>query len=125
MSSTTRYALALGASIGTVLFLLLGIGALGIVGDGEHDAVYLAAPATALLVAVAARFRPRGMALALACAALATLLAGAWSVGLVVTDRASASVGDVVMLTAMYALLFALAARLFTRVGRGLRGSAA
>ena len=115
MTSTWRYVVALGVSIGTVLFLLLGIGALGIVGDGDHDAVYLAAPAVGLLVALVTRFRPHGMALALGAAALTTVLAGAWSVGLVATDRVSASLPDVVMLTGMYAALFALAAWLFRR----------
>ncbi len=115
MTSTTRYVLALGVSIGTVLFLVLGIGALGIVGDGDRDAVYLAAPAVGLLVAIATRFRPHGMALALGGAALVTVLAGAWSVGLVATDHVTASVLDVVMLTGMYAALFAFAAWLFRR----------
>ena len=115
MTSTLRYVVALGVSIGTVLFLLLGIGALGIVGDGDRDAVYLAAPAVGLLVALVTRFRPHGMALALGAAALTTVLAGAWSVGLVATDRVSASLPDVVMLTGMYAALFALAAWLFRR----------
>ena len=114
-SPRTRYLLALGVSVGTVLFLLLGIGALGIVGDGDRDAVYLAAPAVGLLVALATRFRAPGMALALAAAALVTVLAGAWSVGLVATDQVSASLGDVVMLTGMYAALFAFAAWLFRR----------
>ena len=125
-SPTTRYLLALGVSVGTVLFLLLGIGALGIVGDGHHDAVYLAAPAVGLLVAVATRFRASGMALALAAAALTTVVAGAWSVGLVATDRVEASALDVVMLTGMYAALFAFAARLFSRASAaGPRASAA
>ena len=114
-SPRTRYLLALGVSVGTVLFLLLGIGALGIVGDGDRDAVYLAAPAVGLLVALATRFRAPGMALALAAAALVTVLAGGWSVGLVATDQVSASLGDVVMLTGMYAALFAFAAWLFRR----------
>lgn len=81
---STRYVLALGVALVTVAFLLLGIGALGIVGDGDRDALYLAAPAVA--------------------------------VGLIVTDRESASIVDVVMLTAMYAGLFAVGAWLFTRV---------
>ena len=113
---TARYALALGVSLVTVLFLLLGIGALGIVGDGDRDALYLAAPVVAVLVAVVTRFRPDGMVLALAAAAVTTVVAGAVAVGLVVTDRESASVVDVIMLTAMYAVLFALGAWLFTRV---------
>ncbi|NPD04982.1 hypothetical protein HN031_09840 [Nocardioides sp. zg-1308] len=111
-----RYGLAAAVSLGTVLFLLLGIGALGIVGDGDRDAVYLAAPAVGLLVAVATRFRAHGMALALAAAAVTTLVAGAVAVGLVVADGASASIGDVVMLTVMYAVLFGVAAWLFTLV---------
>lgn len=116
MTSTTRYVLALGVSIGTVLLLLFGIGALGIVGEGDRDWLYLAAPAVGLVVAVATRFRAGGMALALAAAAGTTVVAGAAAVVLVATDRAVASVADVVMLTAMYAALFAFAAWLFTRV---------
>ena len=49
-SPTTRYALALTVAVGTVLFLLLGIGALGIVGDGDRDWLYLAAPVVLLVV---------------------------------------------------------------------------
>lgn len=113
---SARYGLALGVSLATTLFLLLGIGALGIVGDGDRDAVYLAAPALALVIALATRFRPRGMALALGGAAVATVLAGAVAIGLVAADPGSASMADVVMLTGMYAALFAVAAWLFTRV---------
>ena len=68
------------------------------------------------VVAVVTRFRPRGMAMALGVAAVSTVVAGLWSLSLLVTDDVKASVGDVVMLTLMYAGLFALAACLFTRV---------
>ncbi|HEX5916730.1 MAG TPA: hypothetical protein VFY76_02700 [Nocardioides sp.] len=112
----SRYLLALGACVATVLFLLLGIGALGIVGDGDRDWLYLAAPLVLLVVAVATRFRPDGMVLALGAAAVTTVAAGAVAVVLVATDRATASVADVVMLTAMYAVLFAAGAWLFSRV---------
>jgi hypothetical protein len=115
-STTTRYVLALGVAIGTVLFLLLGIGALGIVGDGDRDGIYLAAPVVGLLVAVATRFRPAGMAMALAAASVTTVVAGVVALVLVVLDRATGSVLDVIMLTGMYAALFAVAAWLFTRV---------
>lgn len=118
---TTRYVLALGVSIGTVLFLLLGIGALGIVGDGDRDWLYLAAPAVGLLVAVLTRFRAGGMAVALGAAAGTTVVAGAAAVVLVATDHATASITDVVLLTAMYAGLFAVAAWLFN----GVRASGA
>ena len=115
-SPTSRYLVALGVSAVTVLFLLFGIGALGIVGDGDRDALYLAAPAVLLLVAVATRFRPGGMVLALGGAAVATVVAGAVAVGLVVTDREAASILDVIGLTGMYAALFTVAAWLFSRV---------
>ena len=115
-SPASRYVLALGVSAATVLFLLFGIGALGIVGDGDRDAIYLAAPAVLLVVAVVTRFRPGGMALALGGAALATVVAGAVAVGLVLADRETGSLLDVVGLTGMYATLFAVAAWLFTRV---------
>lgn len=111
-----RYLVALGASLLTVLLLLFGIGALGIVGDGDRDAMYLAAPAVALAVAVVTRFRPSGMAIALAAASLTTVGAGVVAVVLVATDRERASLVDVVGITGMYAVLFALAAWLFTRV---------
>ena len=117
-SPSARYVLAIGVSLATTLFLLLGIGALGIVGDGDRDGVYLAAPVVALLVALATRFRPRGMVVALVGAAVVTVVAGGVAVGWVLTDREAASILDVVMLTAMYAGLFALAAWLFRRSER-------
>jgi hypothetical protein len=115
-SPTSRYALALSVSVGTVLFLLFGIGALGIVGEGDRDWLYLAAPVVLLVVAAATRFRPGGMVLALGAAAGTTLVAGVVAVVLVAAGDTSASIADVVMLTAMYAVLFAAGAWLFSRV---------
>ena len=115
-SPTARYALALAVSVGTVVFLVLGIGALGIVGDGDRDGLYLAAPAVLLVIAVATRFRPGGMVLALGAAAATTLVAGVVAVVLVAADDTTASIVDVIMLTAMYAVLFAVGAWLFSRV---------
>ena len=112
----SRYLLALAATAAAVLFLLFGIGALGIVGEGDRDWLYLAAPAVLLVVGAATRFRAGGMVLALGAAAVTTLLAGVVAVVLVATDRAAASIADVVMITAMYAALFAAAGWLFSRV---------
>ena len=117
----TRYLLALGLTVATVLFLLLGIGALGIVGDGDRDTMFLLGPAVVLLVGVVTGFRAIGMAVATSAAALATLAAGAVAVVLVATDREAASLVDVVGLSVMYAGLFAAAAWLF----RGVRAYAA
>jgi hypothetical protein len=115
-SPAQRYLLALGASLLTVLLLLFGIGALGIVGESDRDAIYLAAPAVALVVAVATRFRASGMAVALTAASVTTVVAGVVAVVLVATDREEASLVDVVGISGMYAVLFAFAAWLFTRV---------
>ena len=117
-SMTTRHLPALGVSVGTVLFLLFGIGALGIVGDGDIDWLYLAGPVVGLVVAAATRFRPGGMALALGATAVTTLVVGLVALLLVALGTADGSVLDVIMLTVMYAGLFAVAAWLFSRASR-------
>ena len=61
----------------TLLVLLFGVGALGIVGDGgPPDLMYLAAAVVGLVGAAVARFRPAGTARALAATAGLTLVAG-------------------------------------------------
>ena len=117
-TSRRRYAQAAVLAVATVLFLLLGIGALGIVGDGDRDMLYLAAPGVALVGAVAARFRAHGMAAAMAAAAVTTLVAGAVAVVLVVRADETASLLDVAGLSSMYALLFGASAWLFRRSDR-------
>ena len=73
-SARTLYRLALVVAVGTVLVLLYGIGALGIVGGGgPYDLLYVAAAVLGLVGALVARFQPRGMAVALAVAAVATV----------------------------------------------------
>lgn len=107
--------LALGAL--TTLFLLFGIGALGIVGGGgTSDLAFLTAPAVAVVGVLAARLRPRGSALALGAAA-AVVVAVALGV-LVVGLPADASALDVVGISAMYAGLFAVAGWLCLRADR-------
>ena len=117
-TSRRRYAQAMVLAVVTVLFLLLGIGALGIVGDGDRDMLYLAAPVVALVGAVAARFRAHGMAAAMAAAAVTTLVAGAVAVVLVVSADEPASLLDIAGLSSMYALLFGASAWLFRRSDR-------
>jgi hypothetical protein len=56
------------------------------------------------------------MGLALGAAAATTLVAGVVAVVLVAADDTSGSVVDVLMLTLMYAALFATGAWLFSRV---------
>lgn len=118
MTSTTTYRLALALAVGTVLFLLLGIGALGVIGSGgPADRVYLAVPVVLVLGSILARLRPGGMAVTmLATAATQVLAPVAFAAGLEGTE--GASVLDVVGLTGMFAGLFMLSAWLFRRSAR-------
>ena len=71
MTPVTSYRLAVGVALATVLLLLFGIGALGVIGDGgPADRVYLAVLAVLVVGSLLARFRPRGMALTLLATAL-------------------------------------------------------
>ena len=119
MTSTTTYRLALAVAVGTVLFLLLGIGALGVIGSGgPADRVYLAVPVVLLLGSIVARLRPGGMAVTMLATAATQVLAPvvAFAAGLEGTE--GASVLDVVGLTGMFAGLFLLSAWLFRRSAR-------
>ena len=119
MTSTTTYRLALAVAVGTVLFLLLGIGALGVIGSGgPADRVYLAVPVVLLLGSIVARLRPGGMAVTMLATAATQVLAPvvAFVAGLEGTE--GASVLDVVGLTGMFAGLFLLSAWLFRRSAR-------
>lgn len=110
-----RYVQGSALALATLLFLLFGIGALGIVGEGERDWMYLTAPGVALLLALGFRFRAHGMALALGAAAVTTLLVAVVAVVLVVRNDEGASLVDVVGISGMYALLFAGSAWLYRR----------
>ena len=114
MKTTTYYLLAVGAAVATVLFLVLAIGALGIIGDGgSDDRIYVAVLAVLVIGSVIARLRPHGMSLTLlataATQALVTVIA------LVGGVPENASVVDILGINAMYAALFCLSAWLFRR----------
>ena len=109
-----RYLLGAGLALGTTLFLLFGIGALGIIGPGGRaDLMYLAAVAVGLVGALVARFRASGMALALGATALATLVVGLIAIASGMSAREGASVIEILGLSAMYAVMFGTSALLF------------
>lgn len=112
------YALAAALAVATVLFLLLGIGALGIVGDGDRDAIYLVVPLVLAVGALVARFRAHAMAGVLAATAATTLLVALVAILLVVRADEDASLVDIVMVSGLYAALFAASAWLFRRSDR-------
>jgi hypothetical protein len=115
-TATSYYRLAVGVALGTALFLLWGIGALGIIGaGGRPDLMYAGALAVGLIGAVIARLRPRGMALALLATALATVLVGVIAIGAGLHRTEGASVLEIIGLSGMYAGLFGLSAWLFRR----------
>jgi hypothetical protein len=116
MTARTYYLLGLAGAAFTTLFLLFGIGALGIIGaGGRPDLMYLAALAVALGGAVLARFRARGMALALTAAAVVTFAVGLVAIVAGFSDEPGASVVEILGLSGMFAALFAGSAWLFRR----------
>jgi hypothetical protein len=115
----TAYRLGVVTALGAALFLLFGIGALGIIGaGGRPDLLYVAALAVGVVGTVLARLRPGGMAYALAATALATVLAGLLALGAGLHEVPGASVVEIIGLTGMYAGLFTVAAWFFRRSSR-------
>lgn len=112
----TYYRLGVAATLATVLFLVLAIGALGINGaGGEADRMYLAVPAVVLVGTALARLRPRGMALALVATALTHVVLAVVALAAGYHQDAGASAMDILGINAMYAALFAGSAWLFRR----------
>jgi hypothetical protein len=116
MSRNANYRLGLAVALGTVLFLILGIGALGIIGEGgSNDRMYVAVLAVFATGTVAARLRARGMAMTLAATAVTQVVVGVVALLRGLHDTPGASVIEIMGLTGMYAVLFAASAWLFRR----------
>jgi hypothetical protein len=115
-TSKTYYRLGIAVALGTALFLVWGIGALGVIGaGGRPDLMYAGALVVGIIGAVIARLRPRGMALALLATALATALVGVIAIAAGLHRNEGASVLEILALSGMYAGLFGLSAWLFRR----------
>lgn len=115
-TARTYYRLGLATAVGTALFLVLGIGALGIIGaGGRPDRIYLAALVVGLVGAVVVRLRARGMAWTLATTAVAMVAASVVAVAAGWHESAGASLLDIVGLTLMYACLFGASGWFFHR----------
>ena len=119
MKTSTYYLLGAAAAVGTVLFLILAIGALGIIGDGGRDnrRMYLAVPAVLVLGTIVARLRAPGMSLALLATAATQVLVTVVALAAGVPE--DASIVDILGVNAMYAALFCLSAWLFRRAADG------
>ncbi len=116
MTAKTSYRLAIAVALATVLFLILAIGALGIIGaGGRPDRIYAAVLAVLAIGTVVARFRPQGMALVLVATAITQVVVTAVALLAGLHHTEGASVVDILGVNAMYAALFSLSAWLFRR----------
>jgi hypothetical protein len=113
-TSSWAYRAGAGVAVAAAFLLFLAAGAVGIIGSEDEPAnlLYLGVIALGLAGAVLARFRPRGMARALAVTAAAHLLAGAIGIVLV-PDLRGFLVG-----TGLFTPLWLLSAWLFARAAR-------
>lgn len=114
-SARSSHRLGLALTVGTAAFLVLGAGALGIIGDGTADRAYLVVLAVLAVGSALARLRAAGMTRALLATALAQVLVPVVLLAGRAEGTERASLLDVAGLTVMYAGLFTLAAWLFHR----------
>ncbi|NGN95459.1 hypothetical protein G5C66_22305 [Nocardioides sp. KC13] len=117
MTSKNLYVLGGIAAAGTAILLVLGAGALGIIGDGGRaDMMYLAPIGIVVLGALMVRFRSRGMAFAAGTAAVATIVVGLIAIAAGLHDDLDGA-RDILMISALYAAMFAVSGWLFWRSG--------
>lgn len=117
MTPRTAYRSAVAIALGATLVLLHGVAALGVIGAAgdRADLMYLGVLAVGIVGALVARFRPRGMAAALAATALAQALVAVIALG--------AGLGgtnpriEIMGLNGMFVALFLTSAWLFQRAG--------
>jgi hypothetical protein len=115
-TARTHYVLVLALAVATVVFLILAVGALGIIGDGGRaDRAYAAVLIVGAVGTTVARLRPGGMALVLVAMAFTQVLATTIVLLTGLHLDENASVVDILGITAMYAALFGLSAWLFKR----------
>ena len=120
MSNNTTYRFAVGVALAAgfmLVWLSLGVGIIGRDGD-PANVMYFGVLAVGVVGALAARFRPRGLALALFATALAQTLVGVIAIfgGL---GRPYSGPLELLGLNGFFAALFVGSAWLFRRAARG------
>lgn len=112
-----RSGVGVGVAVATSLFLLAGIGALGVIGaEGDRaDLMYLGVLAAGIGGTVVARLQPAGMVRAMLVTASATVLVGVIAVAQGKHQLEHSSIWEIGGLTAMFASLFAGSAARFRR----------
>jgi hypothetical protein len=118
MTDKTTYRFAIGLSIAASLFLLMLIGAVGVIGvEGDRfDLVYFGVVGIGVLGALIARFRPHGMAKALLAMAAAQALVVVVALIVGKQDSPVSSVTEIVGLNGFFIALFVGAAWAFRSV---------
>jgi hypothetical protein len=113
----TTYRLALAIAVGTAIFLVLGIGALGVIGsEGDRaDMMFLVVLGIGAVGTIVSRLRPQGMFWTMAAMAAATMIVGIIAIILGKHEAEHSSVAEILGLTGMYASLFATSAWCFRR----------
>ena len=117
LTGDSAYRGGVGMALAAIFLLLWINGAVGIT-DSSADGVLLLVPAIAFVGAVVARFRPRGMSLAMFAAAFidAAIGVGALIAGIVPAYNPA---GEILGLTGFFAVLFVGSGLLFRQAGGG------
>jgi hypothetical protein len=111
---------AIGVAIAATLLLVWVTGAAGIIGNEQNDAnlLFFSVIGIGLTGAIAARFRPKGMAIAMAAAALAQVAIG---VTALIAGWGAEDPGypmDIVGATGIFAVVWLISAYLFREAAR-------
>ncbi len=124
-SGDTVFRAAVGLAIGSGLFLIWANLAVGIIGNENEPAnsMYFGVVAIGILGAVLARFRPRGMALALLAMALAQTLTAVIALIAGMHRYPESSVWQILNVNGFFAFLFTLSAVLFYQAGQVAQSS--
>lgn len=115
MTNNTAYRIAVAIAIGATLFLVLGAGALGVIGtEGDRaDLMFLGVIAIGVGGAIITRGQAKGMVWTMAAMAAATIIVGFIAIALGKHEADESSVIEILGLTGMYAALFATSSWLF------------
>lgn len=123
-AGSTVYRAALGLAVVTAFLLVWTNLAVGLIGSEDNPAnlLYIGVVAVGLVGAVRARFRPRGMALALFVTALAQALVPVFALMIwkpnVSSGEAQSGIVQVLPVHALFVMLFVASGLLFRRASR-------
>jgi len=114
------YRAGLGVALGAAVLLVWANGAVGLIGSEDHPAnrLFAGVLAVSLAGAVLARFRPDGMAWAMAATAVAQALVAGIALAVDWGLAGSVHPGDALMATVLFGALWLLAAGLFRRAAQ-------